>query len=57
MYDDVQAILKPLTGTARETGRPYNYVSVQVDGVEVGRLFLQPLLWSVLFEGKTFGRG
>lgn len=57
MYDDVQATLVPQQGVSRNTNRPYNYISVQVDDTEIGRLFVQPLIWSVLFDGKTFGRG
>lgn len=53
MSDNVQATLVPKSAVSK-TNRPYNYASVQVDGVEVGRLFFQPLVWSVLFDGKTF---
>lgn len=56
MSDSVNAVLVPQQAISRNTNRSYNYVSVRVDDVEVGRVFLQPLVWSVLFDGKTLGR-
>lgn len=56
MSDVVNATLVPKQGVSRNTNRTYNYVSVCVDDVEIGRVFLQPLVWSVLFDGKVFGR-
>lgn len=56
MTDVVNATLVPSQAVSRNTNRTYNYVSVRVDDVEIGRVFLQPLVWSVLFDGKTLGR-
>lgn len=56
MSDSINAVLVPQHAISRNTNRSYNYVSVRVDDVEIGRVFLQPLVWSVLFDGKTLGR-
>lgn len=56
MSDSINAVLVPQQAISRSTNRSYNYVSVRVDDVEIGRVFLQPLVWSVLFDGKTLGR-
>lgn len=56
MSDSINAVLVPQQAISRKTNRSYNYVSVRVDDVEIGRVFLQPLVWSVLFDGKTLGR-
>lgn len=56
MTDSVNATLVPSQAVSRNTNRTYNYVSVRVDDVEIGRVFLQPLVWSVLFDGKVLGR-
>lgn len=56
MSESVNAVLVPQHAVSRTSNRPYDYVSVRVDDVEVGRIFLQPLVWSVLFDGTTLGR-